>query len=75
MQAMGQLSLRTLLEELRRKQIFDSEFNVDEEMSRILKEQPDDDYEDYEPLSRGTPPEDDKIPKDPVKKPAFPKAA
>lgn len=74
MQAMGQLSLRTLLEELRRKQIFDSEFNVDEEMSRILKEQPDD-YDEYEPPSGGPPSEDDKIPKDPVKKPAFPKAA
>lgn len=74
MQTMGQLSLRTLLEELKRKQIFDSEFDVEKELARIFEEQPDD-YDEFDPPEISILSKDEEIPKDPVKKPPFPKAA
>lgn len=38
MHSMGQLSLQTLLEEVQRKQVFDSEFDVNQELVRINEE-------------------------------------
>lgn len=51
MQTMGQLSLHTLLEEIKNRQIFDSDFNTEKELQLIAKERSllDGDDMSYEP--------------------------
>lgn len=71
MHARGQLSLETLLNETKRRQVFDVNFNTKKELDQILYEQDDTNSDQYEPPSGGASPP----PKGDVKLPKFPQAA
>lgn len=77
MQTMGQLSLHTLLEEIKNRQIFDSDFNTEKELQLIAEEQSllGGDDMGYAPPSNGPPSEEDEDHKGNVKLPQFNKAA
>jgi hypothetical protein len=76
MQSMGQLSLHTLLNEVKNRQVFDEDFNTERELEFIAQER---DYfepesESYEPPPNSTGP-DNEDHKGGVKLPPFTKAA